>query len=90
MKITYDPNKRILTLTHRNLDFEHANQIFANLFYTKEDTRKDYGEIRFITVGFLHGNMVVMVWTQRGAARHIISLRRANEKERKIYKILLD
>ena len=42
MKISYDPNKRALTLMHRNLDFERAPDIFAGLHYTKEDTRKDY------------------------------------------------
>jgi uncharacterized DUF497 family protein len=45
----------------------------------------DYGEIRFITIGRLDRRMVVMVWTQRGATRRIISLRKANAREQAFY-----
>jgi len=41
----------------------------------------DYGEPRFITVGWLHGRLVVLAWTPRGEIRRIISLRYANERE---------
>lgn len=40
-----------------------------------------YGEQRFITVGWLDERLVVLVWTQRGLARRIISMRKANERE---------
>jgi len=43
-----------------------------------EYDQRDYGESRFITIGFLDGAMVVMVWTPRRRARRIISMRRAN------------
>lgn len=33
----------------------------------------------------LDGRMVVMVWTLRGEARRIISLRKANEREQARY-----
>ena len=32
----------------------------------------EYEEDRFITVGWLDANMVVMVWTPRGEVRRII------------------
>lgn len=47
------------------------------------DNRFDYGEERVITVGHLDGRLVVVVWTERGDARHIISMRKANEREKK-------
>jgi uncharacterized DUF497 family protein len=47
------------------------------------DDRFDYGEERIITVGHLVGRMVIVVWTQRGDARHVISKRKANEREEK-------
>ena len=50
-----------------------------------EDDRQDYGETRFITIGFLDRRMVVVVWTQRGRARRIISLRKANDREQALY-----
>ena len=45
---------------------------------TVEDARKDYGEIRFITTGFLDDAMVVLVWTPRDDVCRIISMKKAN------------
>jgi uncharacterized DUF497 family protein len=50
------------------------------------DVRQEYGESRFITVGWLKERMVVLVWTPRGAARRIISMRKANEREQNLYR----
>ncbi|WP_148028425.1 BrnT family toxin, partial [Burkholderia pseudomallei] len=50
-----------------------------------EDTREDYVESRYITVGTLDGRMIVMVWTPRGEARRIISMRKANDREQARY-----
>jgi uncharacterized protein len=36
---------------------------------------------RFISAGYLRGRMVVIVWTPRGNARHIISMRYCHDKE---------
>ena len=46
------------------------------------DDRRDYGELRIITIGHLRGRMVIVVWTPRGSARHVISMRRANAREK--------
>ena len=81
MKISYDPVKRDKTFAERKLDFMRAPEIFANEQYTRQDDREDYGELRFITFGTLDGRLVVLVWTPRGDTRHIISLRKANERE---------
>ncbi len=61
MKITFDPNKREATLKDRRLDFAEAPQIFAGRTFETPDVRHDYGEARTITVGHLHGRMVVLV-----------------------------
>ena len=68
----------------------HADSIFAGATLTIADDRKDYGEPRFITIGRLDGRMVVAVWTPRGAARRIISLRKANDREQTLYGGRLD
>ena len=62
-----------------------AGEVFAGATLTVEDDRRDYGEDRFITIGFLDGAMVVLVWTPRDGARRIISMRKANERERALY-----
>lgn len=85
MKITCDPAKRAATLASRNVDFLDADYVFAGRTLTVQDTRRAYGELRFQTVGFLRGRMVMVVWTPRGDARHVISMRKCNAKERKRY-----
>jgi len=85
MAITYDPVKRDWTLRERGLDFEDADRVFAGPTFDQEDDRRDYGEVRIITIGFLRGRMVVVVWTPRGSDRHVISMRKANEREKTRY-----
>ena len=42
-----------------------AEEVLAGATLTVDDDRRDYGEDRFITIGFLDGAMVVLVWTPR-------------------------
>ena len=81
MNITYDPNKRDITLNDRGIDFSDAVEVFSGATLDFPDDRKDYGENRIITVGHLQSRMVIIVWTPRGDKRHIISMRKANERE---------
>jgi uncharacterized protein len=90
MRITFDPVQRERALTERGLDFADAEAVFAGPTISGEDIRRDYGETRVITVGRLRGRMVVIVWTQRGDARHVISMRKANDREQTRYAERLD
>ena len=90
MAITYDPAKRAWTIRERGLDFEDAVGVFAGRTYQREDDRRDYGEVRIITVGLLRQRMVVLVWTPRGADRHVISMRKANDREKARYALYLE
>ncbi|WP_244530131.1 BrnT family toxin [Rhizobium sp. NFR07] len=38
-----------------------------------------------MTIGFLEQRMVIFIWTPRGDDQRIISMRKANEREQKIY-----
>lgn len=82
MKITFDPSKRAVTLADRGLDFNDAAEVFLGDTLDFPDDRRDYGELRMITVGHLRNRMVVIVWTPRGSARHVISMRKANVREK--------
>jgi uncharacterized DUF497 family protein len=86
VKITFDPNKRATTLRDRDLDFLDAEKVFAGPHINVLDARFDYGEVRYQAVGYLNGRMVMLVWTQRGDARHVISMRKCNEREQKTYR----
>nr|WP_082359131.1 BrnT family toxin [Bosea sp. AAP35] len=85
MDIVFDRTKRDTTLQERGLDFARAAEVFAGRTFTQPDRWIDYGEERFITVGRLDGRIVVIVWTDRGHARRIISMRKANEREQARY-----
>ena len=85
IQIAFDPEKRDKTLAERGLDFARAGEVFGGRHFTAEDLREKYTEPRYITVGKLDGRLVVMVWTPRGGARRIISMRKANEREQERY-----
>lgn len=81
MQIEFDPDKRDKALAERGLDFVRAGEVFAGTHLTREDTREDYAEQRFQTAGWLDARIVMVIWTLRGEARRIISMRKANERE---------
>jgi len=72
VKITFDPAKRQVALNERGLDFADTAIVFAGPTITVQDLRRDYGETRYQTVGFLSDRMVMVVWTPRNEARHHI------------------
>jgi uncharacterized DUF497 family protein len=82
MGISFDPAKRARTLAERGLDFADSAEVFAGTTAEAEDTREDYGETRIICFGLLRGRLVQVVYTPRGADRHIISMRKANDREK--------
>ncbi len=77
LKNKYDPS--------RGFGFERAEMIDWETAVTLEDTRRDYGERRYITYGMIGERLHVLVWTPRGRKRRVISLRKANRRERSLY-----
>ena len=82
MRVTFDPAKRAKTLAERGLDFVDAAMVFQGTTIEIEDTRRNYGETRIICYGLLSGRLVVIGYTPRGAARHVFSMRKANDREK--------
>jgi len=72
------------------LDFADAGKVFAVHHFTDLDMRSDYPEPRFVSFGKLDDRLVVLVWTMRGTARRIISMRKANDREIARYAPRLD
>jgi uncharacterized DUF497 family protein len=52
---------------------------------TAEDGRDAYGEMRFQSLGLMKGVVVFMVHTARGDLDYIISIRKAEKHEERIY-----
>ncbi|MEM9292784.1 MAG: BrnT family toxin [Acidobacteriota bacterium] len=84
--IEWDDAKDRLNFTKHGLRFEDAEKIFEGPCISFEDRRFDYGEERFITLGSLEGRVVVVVHVFRGLATRVISMRKANSRERQHYK----
>ena len=90
MNLEFDQDKRNKTLQERGLDFARAAEVFAGIHFTGQDTRVEYAEDRFITVGWLDSRLIVLVWTPRGEVRRIISMRKANARDTAIYTSYLE
>ncbi len=85
MRFTWDEKKRQATLTARGLDFAHSEIVFAGPTFTWEDTRCDYGEQRWITLGLLFDTVVVLVHTETEDEIRVFSMRSASKDEQAIY-----
>ena len=85
MRYEWDETKNEINIHRHGIDFEDARLIFDNPILLKPDLRRDYGEDRLVGLGFLVDVIVVIVFTKRNDVIRVISIRRANKNERKIY-----
>ncbi len=86
MEFEWDDEKSNSNLAKHGIDFEEAALIFAGLTITRIDDRDDYGETREVSIGQLDAHIIiVVVHTDRTGTTRLISARRANRAERKIY-----
>ena len=83
--MTYDTAKRKINLEKHGIDLADCMDIFDEPMLTREDSRENYGERRLVSLGMLHGEVVVLIWVDREDEPHFISCRRAEKYERKIY-----
>jgi len=82
----WDENKNQINIEKHGFDFRDAVDFFDGPNYTMEDNRRDYGEKRLVSIGFLKERMVVLIYTIRENTIRIISMRKANEREQKRFK----
>jgi uncharacterized protein len=86
MEFEWDDEKYLANLTKHGVDFVEAMLIFENDVLTVEDARQNYGEQRFRSIGLVDGNCFVVVHTQRGDARRLISAWKGGSDERDNYR----
>jgi hypothetical protein len=86
MQIEFDPVKSVKNERVRGLPFAEAAPLFNGPRLEWEDRRKDYGEVRFNTLGEIEGRVFFVTFTRREEAVRIISFRRANTKETRLYR----
>jgi hypothetical protein len=85
MNFEWDDNKKRTNDEKHGVSFEDAPIVFSGEVVTFVDDRQPYGEERFISLGALQGRVIVIVHTRRNQVMRIISMRKANAKEQKIY-----
>ncbi len=81
----WDDTKRRANLKKHGIDFVDAEKNFRGATFTAEDTREDYGEQRFLTLGLLDDQVVSVTHTERGNDIRIISIRKATKYEARYY-----
>ena len=81
MEIEFDIEKNKRNIASHGIDMSLADILFKNDYRVEIDDRFEYGEIREVAYGYISGREFVCVFTERGSARRIISLRKANKRE---------
>jgi len=85
MNFNWDPAKRQTNLKKHGLDFAEAERVFSGETFTFKDDRFAYNEQRFISMGLLRGDVVIIAHTETQDTIRIISMRRAEKHEQKLY-----
>ncbi len=86
MDFEWDEEKNKTNIDKHGIVFEEAAMIFRGITLTEIDIRRDYGEMREISIGSLPGQAVIVVaHTDRSGVTRIISARSANRAERRKY-----
>jgi hypothetical protein len=82
----WDEAKRRANIERHGIDFVDVLAVFADPARVEvEDARRDYGERRYVILCPIRGRLFHVTWTTRGAVRRLISARRANRREQRIY-----
>lgn len=85
VEITFDFAKNQSNIAKHGVPLAFAEEIDWPEVRCAVDNRKDYGELREVGFAFIGARLYCVVFTQRGEAFHIISLRKANPREIKHY-----
>jgi uncharacterized DUF497 family protein len=90
MLFEWDEAKSRHNLSERGFGFDYAARLFLGPTLEKQDTRRDYGEVRMQAIGQVGDDVLFVVYTDRGSARHIVSARLASRKERRSWQSFVE
>ena len=86
MRVSYDPVKNARNIALRGLTFERAAEFGFDAAFTWKDERQDYREDRWVSIGFLGDRLHVLCYLVIPPDEiRVISLRKANDRERRIH-----
>ncbi len=86
MQFEWDKHKNQTNIQKHGLDFADAWEMFSTPMLVAIDDREDYGEDRWIGIGYLRTIVAVVVYVEREEdVIRLISLRKALSHERAEY-----
>ena len=85
MKYEWDENKRAANLAKHDVDFIDAENFDWSSATETIDDRFNYSEVRWTALGFIGIRLYVLTYAVRGENIRLISLRKANKREREYY-----
>lgn len=85
MKLIFDKAKDEANQSKHGVPLSEAEKLEWDDALIWQDTRRDYGEARMVALGAIGERLYCVVYVDRKEARRIISLRKANNKEKKLY-----
>ena len=86
MQFEWDSAKARANERKHSVSFEEAASVFSGPCIRRIDSRRDYGETRFIELGRDSNGVVLnVVYTWRGESIRIISAWKASKYERQTY-----
>lgn len=85
VEITYDPAKDALNKRDHSISLARVKDFDFSTASVDVDDSQDYGETRYIAIGFLDARVFVVVFTESNETLRAISLRKAEPSEREIY-----
>jgi uncharacterized DUF497 family protein len=85
MQVTFDTNKNSGNISERGLSFDRAADFDFETALIGSDGRHDYGEVRYVALGFLDGRLHVLCFTETDNGIRVISFRKANSREVRRY-----
>jgi uncharacterized protein len=81
----WDPNKEMENVRKHGIDFATAAQIWRGFVFERIDVRREYEEVRLQAFGVADTRILTVVFTWRLPNRRLISARRANSREKRLY-----
>jgi uncharacterized DUF497 family protein len=85
MELSFDPAKNDRNIAERGLSFARVAELEWETALADIDARRDYGETRIRVLARLGERLHVAIVTMRGETMHVISFRKANDREVRRY-----
>jgi uncharacterized DUF497 family protein len=83
--IEFNHNKELINLAKHGISLTRAEEFDWDSAIIRKDNRMDYGEPRYRALGFIGERLHALIFTHRSGNLRIISLRKANDREKKIH-----